>query len=900
MGIAARDWLALSRLLDRALTLAPGARDAWIEALTGEDSVLKPVLRDLLSQSAQTGRFRGTLPNITAAEVWARAEVAPGDCIGPYRLERPLGAGGMASVWLAERSDGILKRKVALKLPHLAAAAAGLAERMASERNILATLEHPSIARLYDAGISQDGRPYIALEYVAGEPIDVYCAQRKLSIAERLRLVLQVGRAVAYAHAHLIVHRDLKPTNIQVDADGQIHLLDFGIAKLLAPAELDAVNDAEMSLTRQVGEALTPDYASPEQITGGTVSTASDVYSLGIVLYELLAGQRPYKLRGGTVLSLAQALQSVQVPRASEIAVDPHVKKALRGDLDTILLKCLKQDPTERYATVTKLVDDIEHFLRGEPVSARPDSPWYRARKFAGRHTLGVAAVSGIVLALAAGLGVVSWQARRIAVERDIARSAATREEAVRYYLTGMFRASVAEHGSEPLTAKSMLDRSAERVLREYRGDPYLAGKVVETLADLYGALEDVEAQEPLLRGFLAQAGQEADPEAVAVARQQLANVELQRGNVPQAAELLAAAEAFWRQAPGRYAEQRLQGTNIRGRLQRAQGDLAGSLATYRSAIPERIALSGLNNRETANLYNSVAITLTALNRIEEALTAYHQSLDIQNALGRSNEIDALIMLGNTGALALRFGKLADAEELLRTAFERSRSVAGDSAAVAASMGNYGLTLVEHARYSEAVPLLTAATAMAEHYAGGASPVAVQDRVFLAEALWGSGQHAAARAALEQNLALANERHDTGSVQALRNRLYQTRFELDERRPAAAETELAEIIPLYRKLGPAGEIGLAQALIALGDALLAESRPAQAVAPLSEALRLREKLLWNQSWELAAAQERLGEALAALGEVRARPLLQRSAATLLVQLGPEHPETRRAKQALGT
>jgi serine/threonine protein kinase/tetratricopeptide (TPR) repeat protein len=901
VSFGAQDWLVLGRLLDSALTLPASAREPWIESLGSENESFKPVLRELLSRPdlTEAGRLLGTLPKLTG-QLWTLSELSPGDRIGPYRLERQLGAGGMASVWLAERSDGILKRKVALKLPHLAAASAGLAERMARERDILAALEHPHIARLYDAGISQDGRPYIALEYVPGEAIDQYCVGRALPPREILALVLQVARAVAYAHAHLIVHRDLKPSNIQVDSQGQIHLLDFGIAKLLEPQVDEGRAEAEASLTRQLGEALTPDYASPEQIGGGAISTGSDVYSLGIVLYELLAGERPYRLRGTSALALAQSMESVHVPRASAIAKSPAARKLLRGDLDTVLLKCLKRDPAERYATVAQVADDIEHYLRGEPVSARPDSTWYRARKFIGRHTLGVATVTAIVIALAAGLALVSWQARRIAVERDIAQSAANREEAIRYYLTSMFRASVAEHGSEPVTAKTMLDRSAQRVLAQYRGDPYLAGKVVETLSDLYGALEDVQGQAPLLEGFLAQAGPEADPEAVATVRQQLAEVEMARGNSQRASELLSQADAFWRRAPGQYAEQRLQGMNVRGRLQRSQGDLAGSLATYQAAIPQRIALSGLGNRETANLYNSIGITLTALNRWDDALKAYHQSLDIQKMLGRSDEIDALTMLANTGTLALRFGRIAEATNLLRTAFERARSAAGDSAAVAASMGNYGLALNEYGRYAEAVPVLKEATAIAERYAGVASPVAMQDRVFLAEALWGAGQKDAARAALNQNLALENERHDLTSTAALRDRVYRARFALDEHHAAQAQTELAELITQYRKLGPPGQIGLAQALVAEGDALLAQSNAAPSVALLTEAVQLRGKVLWAQSWELAVAQERLGEALTTTGDARGRALLQRAAATLDAQLGTNHPETLRASRALGT
>jgi serine/threonine protein kinase len=902
MSIAAEDWLALSQLLEAALLLQPGERASWIEQLEGDHQRFRYVLRDLLSSQelAETGRFLSTLPKIAGPQAWIVAQIGPGDLIGPYRLLRAIGAGGMGSVWLAERSDGLLKRKVALKLPHAGGAVAGLGERMARERNILAALEHPNIARLYDAGLAADGRPYLALEYVEGQPIDGYCAAARLGIPARLALVQQVARAVAYAHAHLVVHRDLKPSNIHVDAEGQVHLLDFGIAKLLDHDPAGQSPPADKSPTQTVGAVLTPQYASPEQIRGEPVSTASDVYSLGVVLYELLAGKRPYELKGTDAFLLGYAIQSIEPSPPSEAAIERGVGTMLKGDLDTIVLKAMKKAPAERYATVAEMGDDIARFLRGEPVTARPDSTWYRTRKFVARNKLVVASVAAVVAALAGGLGVVSWQAHRIAVERDIARGSATREEAVRYYLTNLFRTSVAEHGPEPTTAKTMLDRSAQQVLHEYRDDPYLAGKVVETLSDLYTALEDVEGERPLLEGFLAQAGARADPEALAYARQKLAGLELLRGNVARAASLLDSAERFWATSPQLYREQRLQGLAIRGRLQRAQGDLAGSVTTQETAIRERVALSGLNDRETAHLYNSLAITLTALNRFDAALQAYRQSLAIYQALGKSEDIDALIMVGNTGALALRFGRLAEGEQLLRTAFEKERAVAGDSAAVAASMGSYGLALNSQARYADALQILRRSTAMAERFTGAATPLTVQNRLGLADALWNTGERRDALTLLGQNLELASKHYGDGDLVTLRVRLQQAQFAASEGRPAIAQAQLAELIPPLRKLGPAVQIALAEALVAQGDALLAQSRAADAVAPLTEAVKLREQLLWEQSWALAEARERLGEALGATGDARGRALLQRAQSTLRTQLGASHPQTLRAARALAT
>src|SRR6185295_9751376 len=288
-------WGTLSRLLDQALELPAPQVDSWLDSLAPEFDALKPQLKRMLSRhaSVETGEFLNKLPKVDLQPEDAtppRTE-QPGDVIGPYRLERELGSGGMGVVWLAIRTDGLIKRPVALKLPHGAWKRAGLAERMAREREILASLAHPNIAHLYDAGVTAAGQPYLAIEYVEGTRVDVYCRERALGVRARLELFVQVAGAVAYAHGKLVVHRDLKPANILVSGDGQVRLLDFGLAKLLE----DGVT-RETRVTEMAGRALTPDYASPEQILGEPLTTASDVYSLGVVLYELLCEQRPYRL----------------------------------------------------------------------------------------------------------------------------------------------------------------------------------------------------------------------------------------------------------------------------------------------------------------------------------------------------------------------------------------------------------------------------------------------------------------------------------------------------------------------------------------------------------------------------------------------------------------------------
>ena len=327
-----------------------------------------------------------------------------GDRIGPWQLERLLAEGGMGAVWVAQRADGVMKRTAALKLPRAEWVDRGLKERIARERAILARLQHPAIAVLYDAGVTVEGRPYLALEYVAGVAIDVYSKERDLTVI--LRLCVQVIRAVAYAHAQLVIHRDLKPANVLVTADGSPKLLDFGISKLI---EGDTPTVDETALTRLAGRPLTLAYAAPEQVLGLPITVAADVYALGVMLFELVTGARLY--RAGDQRALEAELLGGDLRKPSETARDKHRAKALKGDLDAVIAKALKREPAERYQTAAALADDLERFLDGQPVQARPDSRAYRLRKFVQRNALPVAAGSAVLIALGVGLGVALWQA---------------------------------------------------------------------------------------------------------------------------------------------------------------------------------------------------------------------------------------------------------------------------------------------------------------------------------------------------------------------------------------------------------------------------------------------------------------------------------------------------------
>ena len=350
----------------------------------------------------------------------ATLDLAADEVLAGYRLIRELGRGGMSVVWLAERADGVVKRVVALKMPMFVLRGAGDVERFARERDALASLSHANVARLYDAGLLPSGQPFIVLEYVDGVTLLDYCERHQLDVAARLRLFLQVLAAVEHAHKHLVVHRDLKPSNILVDDEGQVKLLDFGIAKLLGEREL-----AGEELTRMQGGALTPLYAAPEQIRGATISTLTDVYSLGVVLYELLSGVLPYRASPGVRPTLVEVLETFgrgELPRVSQNAPE-NLRSALAGDLDTITAKALRLAPDDRYASVKHLADDLQRFLERRPIAARRAGLWYSARLAFARHRLagGVAAAGLLLVLIASVVAFGQYRASRANAERTAA-----------------------------------------------------------------------------------------------------------------------------------------------------------------------------------------------------------------------------------------------------------------------------------------------------------------------------------------------------------------------------------------------------------------------------------------------------------------------------------------------
>jgi tetratricopeptide (TPR) repeat protein len=493
MKLPRENWPTLSKLLDEALEIPESEREHWLAALPPEASALTPTLRQLLAMdsAAETRDFLGSLPRFIVDESAKAAPTSfePGTLIGRYRLVRPLGTGGMGEVWLATRSDGDLERAVALKLPHAHLLAGALRQRFARERDILAALSHPHIAQLYDAGISESGHPYLAMECIDGIPITQYGRESGLPLESKLALFRQVLDAVQYAHAHFIAHRDLKPSNILVTRGGQAKLLDFGVAKLLSGDEGGLATE----LTQLGGRAATPDYAAPEQLAGEAVTTAVDVFALGVVLFELVAGTRPFE---------GARRSRVDVAPLPSQRVSGALRRRLRGDLDAVIAKALESNPAQRYRSVAAFADDLQRFVQNESVSARRVGRITTLIRFARRHRAATALTSGLVVALIVGTVGISWealQARRAAARAELeatrAAGEARRQKATKDFLTSLFEASDPRIPSDKprgtITAKELLDAGSSRIEQQFHDDPETAIELVNTMATMYHELSD-------------------------------------------------------------------------------------------------------------------------------------------------------------------------------------------------------------------------------------------------------------------------------------------------------------------------------------------------------------------------------------------------------------------------
>jgi eukaryotic-like serine/threonine-protein kinase len=670
-GVFNERWESLSKYLDQALDQDEAARAGWLAALAESDPTMAAWLSNALAaRNSESFRhfLEGTSP--LAAGEFAAASLI-GRQVGPYVIDAEIGRGGMGSIWRARRTDGRYEGTVAIKFVHAAWIGNAGEQRFRIEGDLLGRLDHPHIARLIDAGVLDATQPYLVLEHVEGEPIDAYCNRHGLGLEARIRLFLDVLAAVAHAHSHLIVHRDIKPANIFVTRGGAVKLLDFGIAKLLQEGAGSA------PLTQSSASALTPQYAAPEQLLGKPVTTVTDVYSLGLVLYVLFTGAHPITAEKSSSAELVRAIVAQDSPRPSGVAALPNIRgRALQGDLDNILGKALKKPPDERYASADAFAEDLRRFLAHEPVQARPDTVAYRVSKFVSRHRAGVLSAFLVAIALIGTTVFALWELSEARVDRDMAVSEGRRVQGHDAMMALLFDDSVRQAPGDAVHRR--LDRARDFIERRYRADPDIAASLLLSLrrryleiGDAKAALEARKSAEAIARGHV---DYYLNAELDCATAQDLAVA----GDVAAARTQLQSARANMGRLRVVSADLRMTCAEPAGRLAQMDGDFATAIADDRVVVKslENDGEYGSDAWVSANYNLAAALGLSADNR--GALEATQRISELIKAQGLK-DTSLYFSLASLGCAVLRAGGQPERSiELVESAIADARSGGAD------------------------------------------------------------------------------------------------------------------------------------------------------------------------------------------------------------------------------
>jgi len=789
-----RRWQRASPHLDHILDLPANEQDGYLSALSETEPDVATDVAALLEQHRRLTAEGFMNDGGPAAPV---APALAGVSMGAYTLIEPIGQGGMGSVWLAQRNDGRFEGTAAVKLLNAELIGRSGGERFKREGTILARLAHPHIARLIDAGVSLSGQPYLVLEHVNGRHIDQYCDGRTLDVEGRVRLFLDVLSAVAHAHANLIVHRDLKPSNVLVTDEGAVKLLDFGIAKLLE----DDSRTSEPTLTKDAGAGLTPKYAAPEQVTGGAITTATDVYALGVLLYELLTGCHPVGALAQSPADIVKAIVETDPPkpsatttfqaepRAARRGTTPdRLSRRLQGDLDTIVAKALKKDPAERYPSVAELADDLRRFVEHQPITARPDTLRYRSGKFVRRHRRSLAAAAAVVVVVS---GVVGFYTVQLARERDRAALEAVKASKVSELLTGLLTAPdpFRTPDSQEPTVRNLLDRGAERVRVDLAGQPELQAEMFTVIGRTFERLGLHDKARPLLEQALAlgRGAFGADHAKVAQSLNDLGVLQRQTGNLPESQALLEEGLAMRRRLFGTVHMDVAVTLVELARTYKDRGNNAAAEPLIREALAVRRTVFGEEHRETATSKNELGLLLWEEGDLDEAEQMFRENLATTAGLLGATHASVASAKANLALTLSAKGQPAAAETLFREALEIHRHTVGPAHPnFANTLSNLSATVREQGRLDEALALV--------------------------------------EEALRIGLPVLKEEHPRIAIFMVNL----ARIQIERGEAARAEPTLRHVLRVREKLYPDTDWRIGQAKTLLGATLVAQGREAEA------------------------------------------------------------------------
>lgn len=790
-GMSAEDWNLVKAEFDRLCDLPPYRQTQELETCD-----LSPRLRTEVESLLAAHALEGVLDrSVEPAEDAAQfSSLEPGTRIGAFRIVGLIGRGGMGEVYEALRVDGDFEQRVAIKL--LRPEAVDHSGQFDRERRLLASLEHPGIARLIDGGRAPDGRAFMAMEFVEGTPIDMACKARHADLAERLSLFIAVCEAVSYAHARLVIHRDLKPSNIMVDESARVRLLDFGVAGLIEDS-----GEADVSTLAMI----TPDYAAPEQLVNAATTIATDIHALGGVLYHLLTGQAPWSVHNASVPAIIRRILVEDPVLPSKIAPNGHdvPRERLAGDLDSIVMKAMRRAPEDRYPTVSALIDDVRRYLENRPVLARGGSTRYMAGRFIRRYRWAVAASVAAVVALLVGAGGIVWQSRQTAIERDVALAEARRSESINRMLTVMFRNTAGTTEGDGATVKQMLDQTAAQLVASVDTSAKSA-TLITTLSDLYVNMEDNVSADTLLRKARDRGIGRADPVSTAQIDLRLASTAAALGKTEDMKPLLDAAEPVFRADRARFRYEMVELNNARAQLARRSGDVPGAIALLISSLPDAEIVYAENHRDLLTLFNNLLVYMVEANQLEQMPAIFARA---DAALARTGQTESMQSLGITQLKGMRLLKLdqpAQALVIFDAVARDRRARFGKSAGLAVDLLQTSRAKMAMGDFAGARKVLAEARPMAmENLGPGAVPTLIMG-LGLAESMAETGDAPAALRLLNEVGPLVTAMPKVGPAHGLLLRCRSVvSLKLGRRAEAKAYADQAETV--FKGLGATGE-----------------------------------------------------------------------------------------------
>ncbi len=877
-------WRRVEELFYQALELPVGARRAeFLNRECNGDAHLLQEVQSLLASSEVTLANLSEPIQRTASRLVGQAQ--EGDRIGPYRIVRMLGRGGMGVVFLAERDDDEFRQKVAIKLMNTAfGSSESMVTRFRAERQILAQLDHPNIARLLDGGTTPDGQAYLVMEYIDGEPLDVYCNNKKPSVNERLKLFLDICSAVEYAHRYLVIHRDLKPVNILVTADGVPKLLDFGVARLLDPTLL-GILAAQTNVTERL---LTPQYASPEQIRGEPITTATDVFGIGLLLYQLLTGVTPFRSESADPMAVAHAVCNQDAKPPSAIQPD------LPRDLDFITLMALRKEPSKRYATVAQFAGDVRAFLDGFPVSARSGNVRYRMSKFIRRHKLGVALTSAFVVALI-GFGIgMSLLARR--AER--LRAASERESD---FLSNMFLSATPDVAAgKTITARDLLDHGAERLDSDLAGAPEVQAELLGKIGLAYRRLEVHDKAMEFTKRALDQKQKLFGKDSVeaAVPMETLAELYRDESKLPDAETLLRRVVAIRQKS---IPKSEAHGTALAdlGEILFQQDKYSDAEATLRASAE---ILRKYNSEDLIGVDNYLAQVLDRKGAAVESVQLMRESLETARRLDGPSSRNYANSAHNLGGFLMGLGDYIEGGEFTRIGLEvRRKILPPDHPDLLYSLGNMAFFEVEGDDAAAAQAYVDECLRIAKKAFGENNyRVAVTYRN-LGRVKTLERQYADAEASLNKALQILTSLHQAEGVVAAATILGRSQMDVDRGKFDDAKREAQQAIDIFKEKAGQRSPLLASALIEAGLARELSQDAKSAEPFFRQAFDIRRTTMGEEAPGTINSQIRLAECLMQEGNLKdAEPLLKNAAEIMRKVAGAVFPWQRaEANSALG-